>query len=349
MSEEPQIEYSDNQEFNDEFDSDNPDIKFGDLLKPYKASKVLYSVDYAAYLDAIQDYKQRNENSKKDSVFNDYPQPIAYYYHQSEKGYSNNNHRLQLLRSTWEAIVYTLYAIVMGESRSKNFPLQNIATLDSNGNPDLSFGDYFSDRLAQRLLIIERILKYGIDNHVPLLSSEIIPLPVIQKIRRLNQERNGFMHTAALSEEQASLRHLELTPDVLEVLSDLRELASLDILHYVGNEGSATTLKCEMFKSFTLARQNSPLINITSGQLSTVANELNYQNILAYYQGCIFSITPFFYFKSEANGNITNLCYCKRRHSSTRYEFEIVTRSEAYEVDGTAFQDRVNELRGLIT
>lgn len=84
MSEEPRIEYSYNQEFNDEFDSDNREIKIGDL-QPYKASKVLYCVDYDAYLDAIQYYKQRNEDTKKDSVFNDYPQPIAYYYHQSEK------------------------------------------------------------------------------------------------------------------------------------------------------------------------------------------------------------------------------------------------------------------------
>ncbi|MCX5806608.1 MAG: hypothetical protein NT010_11170 [Proteobacteria bacterium] len=347
MSEELRIEYLDNQEFNDQFDSDNPEIKIGDLT-PYKASKVLYCVDYDAYLDAIQDYTQRNEDAKKDSVFYYYPQPIAYYYQQSENGYSNNNHRLQLLRSTWEAIVYTLYAIVMGESRSKNFPLRNIATIDSTGNPDLSFSSYFSDSLAQRLLIIERILKYGIDNNVLLLSNEIIQLPVIQKIRRLNQERNGFMHTAALSEEQASQRHLELTPEVLEVLSDLSELASIDVLHYIGNEGSATALKCEIFKSFTLARQNSPTIKITSAQLHVLANELNHQNILAYYKGNLFSITPFFYFKSEANGNITNLCYFKRRHSSTRYEFEIVTRSDVYEVDGTAFQDRINELRGLI-
>ena len=219
--------------------------------------------------------------------------------------------------------------------------------IDSHGNPDLSFSDYFSDRLAQRLLIIERILNYGIDNGISLLSSDIIPLIVIQKIRRLNRERNGFMHTAALSEEQASLRYLELNPEVLDVLADLNKLASVDILHYVGNEGSATALRCEIFKGFTLARRNSS-IRITPAQLSIVANELTDENILTYYQEELFSITPFLYFRSEANGNITNLCYCKRRHSSTRYEFEVVTRSEVYEVDGITFEDRINELRGLI-
>jgi len=346
MSVEPRIEYSDNQEFNDEFDADNPGIIIGPL-PPYKASKVLYYVDYDAYLDSIQDYKQRKENSIKESVFENYPQPIAYYYHQAENGYSNNNHRLQLLRSTWEAIVFTLYAIVVGEARYKKIPFKSIARPDASGNPDLSFSDYFSDSLAQRLIIIERILVYGIDNGIALICHNIIPLSVIQKIRRLNQERNGFMHTAALSEEQASLRYLELHPEVLEVLSDLKELASLDILRYVGNDGSATILRCEIYKGFALARRNLP-IRVTPAQLSAVLNELNNQNILTSYAGVIFSITPFLYFRSEANGNITNLCYCKRRYSSTRYEYEIVTRSEVYEVTDIVFEDRINELRRLI-
>jgi hypothetical protein len=344
MSDEPRREYSDNQEFNDEFDSDNPEITIGEFL-PYKASMVLYYVDYDAYLASMEDYKQQKENAKQETVFDDYPQPIAYYYHQAQNGYSNNNHRLQLLRSTWEAIVFTLYAIVIGEARNRNFPLRGIAKLDARGNPDLSFVDYFSDSLAQRLLIIERILNYGIDNNISLVSHNIIPLPVIQKIRKLNQERNGFMHTAALSEEQASLRYLELNPEVLEVLADLNELALLDILHYVTNEGSATALRCEIFKGFKLARQNKS-IRITLAQLNTVINEINNQNVLAYYGGDFFSISPFLYFKSEANGNITNLCYCKRRHSQTRYEFEIVTRSEVYDDTGATFIDRVNELRG---
>lgn len=347
MSDDQRIEYSDNQEFNDEFDSENPEIKIGNLT-PYKASQILYSVDYEAYLLAIEEQKQKKIDEQKESVYYEYPQPIAYYFHQAENGYSNENHRLQLLRSTWEAIIFTIYAIVIGEARNKSFPFRNIVGLDSNDNPDLSFNDYFSDKLAQKLLIIERILKYSVDNHIPLVSNQLIPLAVIQKVRRLNQERNGFMHTAALSEEQASRKYLELVPDVLDVLTDLNELASLEILHYIGNEGAATALRFHLFQGYTLARQNSPTMQITPTQLSRIAGELTNQNIFAYYQGELFSITPFLHFKSEANGNITNLCYCKKKHSNTRYELEIVTHSEVYEDDGTVFTDRINELRGLI-
>jgi len=346
MSEEGRIQYPENQEFNDDFDLDNLEIKIGHLT-PYKASYVLYSVDYDAYLLAIEEFKQRREEDAKDLIFSDYPQPISYYYHQSENGFSNNNHRLQLLRSTWEAIIFSLYAIVIGEARSKHLPLRNIAVQDVDGNPDLSFNDYFSDRLGQRLLIIERILNYCISNSINLRCLNIIPLATIQKIRRLNQERNEFMHTAAISEEQASLRYSELNPEVFEVLKDLSGLAFVELLRFVENAGSVTALRCEVFKGFSLAR-NITTFQIDPLQLASIANELNNQNILVNYQGEMFSITPFYHFNTEANGNRTNLCYCKRKHSSTRYEYEIVTRSESYEIDGAVFTDRITELMNLI-
>lgn len=106
MSEERAVEYSDFPDFNADFDFENAEIKIGDL-SPYKASYVLYQVDYEAYLDAIKTYKDKREDAVKDAILYNYPQPISYYYHQAENGFSNNNHRLQLLRSTWEAIIFT--------------------------------------------------------------------------------------------------------------------------------------------------------------------------------------------------------------------------------------------------
>lgn len=346
MSEDIIVDYTDNQDFNDDFDSFNSEISIGNL-PPYKASYVLYCVDYEAYLQAIRDFDQNKEEASRLLIFSSYPQPIAYYFHQSEKGYSNHNHRLQLLRSTWEAIIFTLYAIVMGEARSKNFPLRNIAVPRPDGNPDLSFKDYFSDRLAQKLQIIERILTYSHDNNIPLLCRGIIPLTVIQKIVSLNQARNGFMHTAALSEPQAALKYTQLHPEVFEVLTDLNELSSLSLLRYMENAGSVTSLRCEIFQGYSLAR-DVDTIQIQSSQLSLIASELNDQNILVNYQETLFSVTPFYHFNIEANGNRTNLCYCKRRYSSTRYEYEIVTHSESYETDGAVFVDRINELRRLL-
>lgn len=340
------VEYSENQDFNEDFDLNNPEISIGSL-PPYKASFVLYCVDYEAYLDGIQEFKERKDKDAQDLILLEYPQPISYYYHQSEKGYSNNNHRLQLLRSTWEAVIFTLYALVIGEARNKNFPLRSIAVPRHDGNPDLSFSDYFSDRLAQKLQIIERILIFSRDNNLPLSCSSIIPLPVLQKIRELNQARNGFMHTAALSESQAGLRYSELYPDVFGVLKDLEGLSSVRLLRFITVGDSPTNIRFEVFQSYNLAR-DTETFEISPSQLLAVANELNVQNILVKYQDDLFSISPFVHFNEDANGNRTNLCYCKRRFSASRYEYEIVTHSQSYEIDGAVFADRIDELRGLI-
>lgn len=345
MAEARDIIYEANQDFNDDFDSSNQEVRIG--LLSFKASQVLYNMDYGTYLLELDAFKQRVDADFKEIILYEYPLPISFYYHQAENAYNNNNHRLQLLRSTWEAIIFTLYALVVGEARSKGLPLRNISQPTPQGNPDLSFNDYFSDRLAQKLLIIERTLNYNQVNNCGLLCANIITIPVIQKIRNLNQERNEFMHVAAISEEQAGASYTTLFPDVLDVLKDLQELEFVDIMHFIQVSDAVTNLRCEIFNGHGLAR-NIKTIIVTTEQLGQLGNQLNSQNILAKYQGVIFSITPFLHFQSEANGNSTNLCYFKRKAPNSRYEYEIVSRSEAIEFDRAVFQIRTDELRALI-
>lgn len=345
MAEARDILYDVNQDFNDDFDSSNQEVKIG--LLSFKPSQVLYNMDYGTYLLELDAYKQRIDADIKEIILYEYPLPIAFYFHQAENAYNNNNHRLQLLRSTWEAIIFTLYALVVGEARSRGLPLRNIAQPNAQGNPDLSFNDYFSDRLSQKLLIIERILTYNQANNSCLLCANVISIPVIQKIRNLNQERNEFMHVAAISEEQAGTSYTSLFPDVLDVLKELRELEFVDIMHFIQVADAVTNLRCEIFNGHGLAR-NIKTISVTAAQLGQLGNQLNAQNILAKYQGEVFSITPFLHFHPEANGNSTNLCYFKRKAANARYEFEIVSRSEAIEFERLIFQDRTDELRALI-
>jgi len=345
MAEARDIIYEANQDFNDDFDSSNQEVKIG--LLSFKSSQVLYNMDYSTYMLELDAFKERVDADFKEIILYEYPLPISFYYHQAENAYNNNNHRLQLLRSTWEAIIFTLYALVVGEARSKNLPLRNIAQPKADGTPDLIFNDYFSDRLGQKLLIVERILIYNQVNNSGLITANVISIPVIQKIRNLNQERNEFMHVAALSEEQAATTYTTVFPDVLDVLKDLKELEFVDVLHFIQTADAITNLRCEIFNGHGLAR-NIKTITISSLQLGQLGNQLNGQNILVKYQNDIFSITPFLHCHPEANGNSTNLCYFKRKAANSRYEYEIVSRSEAIEFDRAIFVDRTNELRALI-
>ncbi len=339
------LHYEEHEDFNQYLDETENEVAVTGIS--FRASEVLFTLSKETYRIALTDFQDQQIEKLRETIYYEYPLPIAFYFHQSENAYNNNNHRLQLLRSTWEAIIFTLYALVVGEARSKDLALRDIAQPNAQGNPDLSFNDYFSDRLAQKLLIIERILVYNQANNSGLICANIISIPVIQKIRNLNQERNEFMHVAALSEEQAATSFAGIFPDVFDVLKDLRELEFVDIMHFVQVADAVTNLRCEIFNGHGLAR-NIKTITVTAAQLGQLGTQLNAQNILAKYQAELFSITPFLHFNPEANGNSTNLCYFKRKVPNARYEYEIVSRSESIEFDRAVFDDRTTELRAII-
>jgi hypothetical protein len=208
------LRYEEHEEFNQSIDDDEGVVTILDT--PFRASEILFTLQKETYRIALTDFQNQQIEKLREIILYEFPLPIAFYFHQAENAYNNNNHRLQLLRSTWEAIIFTLYALIVGEARSKSLPLRNIAHPNAQGNPDLSFNDYFSDRLAQKLLIVERILTYNQANNSGLICANIISIPVVQKIRNLNQERNEFMHVAALSEEQAATSFATIFPDVFD-------------------------------------------------------------------------------------------------------------------------------------
>ena len=331
-----QVSFSENPEFNEYLDSDtNNLVRIAGIT--FSSSDVLYRLDYDAYISALNDYKEVRESELKENIAYEYPTPIAYYFQQAEDGYDNNNHRLQLLRSTWEAIIFTLYAIVIGEVRSKSINLRSI------GN---SFSDYFSDRLGTKLLLIERILEYSTSNGITLNSQQIMSIDTIQKIRSLNQERNEFLHTAALSEDQAAVRFTELMPDVLDVLQNLKELEYVDIMRFTQTVNALNELKCEVFNGHSMTRKYKTVtVDIT--QLTTLSNELNTASVIVSYNSQIYNVSPFLHYRFEANGNATNLCYYKKEKPGSTYEFEVMSRAESFEIPRLNFDVRVNELRGL--
>lgn len=131
MVEDRNIAYEDNAMFNLDFDSSNQHVKIGNLS--FSPSLVLFNMDYDAYIAELNAFNQREVEKLRETIYYEFPLPIAFYFHQSENAYNNNNHRLQLLRSTWEAIIFTLYSLVVGEARSKSLPLRNIGQPTAGG------------------------------------------------------------------------------------------------------------------------------------------------------------------------------------------------------------------------
>jgi hypothetical protein len=221
MNDEEIIAYSDLPEFNDwlDFDSENIVNIHGFSFSP---SETLYNMNYDQYMLAYQDFLN-DDDLLIEHVYTDFPTPIAYYLYQAEENYENPHHRLDLLKSAWEALVFFLYSLVIGEVRHRNIPLQNIGV-------DLK--EYYSERLATRLAIIENILDYCGKNGFTLSCMEFITIDVITKLRALNQRRNEFEHAFAANSEQQINLYDELFIEMLSAIKLLRNLDKITLFRF---------------------------------------------------------------------------------------------------------------------
>lgn len=305
-------------------------------------SYLLYNVDNGVtYHDAYLEFKEREFDQLKELIYNQYPLPIAYYFRQTQYGYLDNNNRLQILRSTWEAIIFVLYGIVIGEARKKSFPLRLAGIRDN---------DLYSFSIDRKLNIIEKVLQYDKNNTIGLKCGILFDVNEIVKIKQLNYQRNGFQHLAPLSEEQAETLFAELFPEIIEALKSISQIQEIEIFHFINSDGNPFALRCETFIG------NSPnrTINtyqISQDQMASTGVELNSANILAKIEDDIFSISPFIHFISDDGGHLTNLCYLHQINPDNinEFKFEIARRSTYIYIPIISFTDRMNELRILAT
>src|SRR5258708_21689495 len=233
-------------------------------------------------------------------VFDDFPSPIAHYFYRFENGYESELQRFHFLRDTWEALVDLLHALAISESRLRGRSLAN----------PMAFSDVLSDRVAQRLLNIERIVGHAISLGISLSIAKIVTVASLSSIRELNQTRNGFSHCAAQSEAQARTWISECYEDVIDVLDDLRGLADIEILRYT-HQVAGIVLRCETSNGhdFTRTIQN---IEMTLDQVRESQRYFRKGQVLACCGGSILSLRPLVHYREDASGYVTKLCMFRR-------------------------------------
>jgi len=331
--------YEEHEDFNQDLDdSEKPISILGITFRP---SEVLFKGQKGTYNIALTDFKNRQSEEFKQKVFDSYPTPIAYYFRQTHFGYLDNNNRLHLLRSTWEAMIFVLYAIVVGEARKKSFPLRTAGVREA---------DLYNFSIDRKLSIIEKILTYNRDNALGLKCGVLFDVDEIVKIKQLNYQRNGFQHVAALSEEQAAALFAELIPEVLGALKSIVEIENIEIFHFLNTDGNPLSLRCETFIGQSPNRTLKTYV-ISAVQLVFTGVELSNLNVLAKIEDDIFSVSPFLHFKSDDDGHLTNLCYLHQYNpaNALEFKFEIARRAAYYMEPIATFNDRILELRVLST
>lgn len=332
MSDEVNLHFSDNPDFN-EWLVENYLVEIEEYEFP--SSEVLFKMSQEKYAEALARYGA-DPKVRLTRIVEKFPNPIAYYFHQATNNYQNDHHRLDLLKSCWEAIVFTLYGLVVGEARHRKLDLKSLG---------IKWGKYWSDKLSDKLTIIENILDYTTKSGISFGCSSIIPISTLGLIKKLNQERNGFEHASAKTTTQQQQLYYELFPQLELVLRQLIKLEDVNILRYHEAE-TPLYPRCEILNGCNLNGKKE-MITIKKENYMEIVEYFNSGSIYAQVSGEVFCLAPFIHFTQEAHETNAILCFYKQDKGG-KYHYEVVSKSQDKEFKKNTFEIMINQLRSLV-
>ncbi len=300
-----------------------------------RPSAVLHALSQETYQTTFDDFRREHEEALVQAVCEEFPSPIAHYFYRFHNGYESELQRLHFLRDTWEALIDILHAITLAECRLKQIQLTKF----------LNFSELLSDKVAQRLLNIERVLNLAVDQGLQLWVKEIVSSKALEARRELNRTRNAFSHSAAQSELQASSIIGECIEDVMDILDELRRLENVKLLRYLGHVDQLT-LRCELFKGHGFAKTIRK-VSITSDQSRDSQRYFGKDQILLQGDGLILPLRPLVHYREDPSGHTTKLCLFRKMLPEKVVEFEIVGEGSRHNEQRALFKGEFDDIRSL--
>ncbi|MEM7127287.1 MAG: hypothetical protein AAF702_13225 [Chloroflexota bacterium] len=326
------VAFDDNPDFNQWLEENYP-VEIEEFSFP--ASDVLYQMGYERYLEALERYIADPKISLT-RIENLFPAPIAYYFYQATHNYQNAHHRLDLLKSCWESIVFLLFGLVVAEARHRQLDLKGLG---------IKWKTLWGDRLGGKLDVTENILDHVIKNSIPFDCAAIIPLPVLADIKVLNQERNGFAHASAKTTAQQEEFYETLYPQLERILRQLIRLEEVKIFRY---HDAQTPLwpRCEIFNGSSLDGRKE-LLKLDKSNYIDIVDDFDATAVYAQVMGHAFCLSPFIHFFQESHETNAVLCFYKKTKGG-KYNFEIINRSQDFAFEKETFRVMEGKLRGLV-
>ena len=311
------------QKYRDEFDKtldESGEITIGQNFSSYP-SVILFEMDEVAYNEQLTEYVDQKKADYHETVYQSFPAPIAFFLYQTNCSFDNEIHRLNLLRSTWESIIYILYALVLGEINKNSFSLSTIRIFkDQPIKTDHS--GLLNDRFGYKIELMRKVIENDQKNHNNLFLSSVLTDNVFDTLDELNHERNSFSHISALSNQEAQIRFDEIYPKVIDILFELDFLEKVFLLRYVSTQGSSTSVRFNRFIGHSLQSQNYD-ISFTPADITPVLPILNDNCMLFQINNTIMNCSPFIHFIFE--GSHLKLCYFKQVERTTGdFKFELI-------------------------
>lgn len=327
------IDFGDNLDFNQWLNENYP-IDIEEFV--FDASEILYKQDYDGYLSALERFNNDPKITLR-RIIENFPTPIAYYIDQAQNNYQNKHHRLDLLKSSWEAVIFFIYGLVVGEARQKKLPLKSIGLI--------KWDTFCSDSVHVKLNIVENILDFAIKNGIEFECCKIIPISTILDIRKLNQERNGFAHAAAKTELQQDALYNELFPLVTSALNQLMGLSKVKLFRY-HDSSQPLYPRCEIFNGSSLSGKKE-IVTLSRDSYFDILDEFDNRTIFAQIQTTVFNVAPFIHFSQEIHETNPLICFFKK-HTNSKYRFEVVSKSQNREFEISDFSYSEGKLKSLI-
>lgn len=322
MSDDIRYEDEKSRRFNESLDEEG-EIEIASIS--FQRSRILYELAYNTYKDAFEEFKEQDFEDLKSIVFDEYPACIAYNFRLSEKGEGATDpvRKLLHLKDTWEATVFVLYSLVMGEVRQKGIDLkaaQVFVSFGAGGNPNyVNFNTdrILSDAIKQRLQNIKGIIKFCKENSLGFKCEEIDEM-IIDDLLALQDIRNDISHHAAPTREQAEAELAQVIPLFKEMLRKTKFLENCRLLRF---DTYGASCRCETFNGHSLNREYDNF-ELTDQQRAFVLG-LGQEQIFILWDSECFSLSPFIHFDRDATGHESYICFYKGKKES-KYWYEPV-------------------------
>ena len=338
--------YEEHEDFNQSIDDGEGLVSV--LNSSFRPSKVLYALEKETYRIALTDFENEQTEELRQFAFNVLPDCIAYNYWLSQRGPNSNNPIAQFLhlKDSWEAVIFTLNALVWGEVRAKGIDLKT-ADVYHSGQPNQRFNSnvLMSDALKQILENVKAVVNYSTANVLNLKCGNFITLELINTLNELQNNRNHFSHTATPTKEQAEAELVLVLPLFKTVLKNLRFFEDINLLRF---DSFTTRCRFQTFKAHSLNREFDESFEIETAQQAYVMTNAG-EVVFAKWDDEIFSLSPFMHFQHDTTGHETYLSVYKgKREGKFWYEPVKVRENICFDNLQARFDGEKTELQNLI-
>lgn len=261
-----------------------------------------------------------------------FPSIIAVPFQRFLEGPRAGLMRLHYLRDTWESLVRLLAALTLGEASTLAAgDVLDIRESAGQALRECKRRDLCSDKMAVRIGLIEGVLRWANRAQVTLHIAELVPMDVVDEIRRLNTVRNGFSHEATKSDRQALQLVEDAYPAVRELLLDLRDLQNVRLFRVKSVNPTGPVAEIERLFGHS---QNQRIAEqpLETEALATVlqASQIGeLYRVLAYVGVRVLDLSPFIYAADDNSGHRTRLLEFKGKRGG-KWQLECVSDSSTH-------------------